>query len=125
MDVLADLRALHLALGARVLVTQLADELRLVVPRLHVRLGQHAARGIAGDLTADFDAAALDERAALAGLAEAEAFEVVEEERRDSAEHDHPQVHAPHGRVQRVEPSEQRHVARRRGERERPQQVDY
>ena len=54
---------------------QLADELGLVVPALHVALGEHAAARVAGQLAADLDAPVLHERARLAFLAEAEAFE--------------------------------------------------
>src|SRR5881628_1631821 len=54
---------------------QLADQLGLVIPALHVALGEHPAAGVARQLAADLDAAALHERAGLALLAEAEPFE--------------------------------------------------
>ena len=73
MDVLGDLGPLHLSLAET--APQLADQLRLVVPALHVALGQHAAAGVARQVAADLDAAPLHERAGLALLAEAEALE--------------------------------------------------
>src|SRR5438093_10287796 len=73
VDVLRDLGALHLAVSET--SAQLPDELGLVVPALHVALGEHAAAGVARKIAADLDAAPLHERAGLAFFAEAEALE--------------------------------------------------
>src|SRR5207245_4772693 len=73
VDILSDLGALHLPVAET--AAQLADQLRLVVPALHVALGEHPAAGVARQLAADLDAAALHERAGLALLAEAEQLE--------------------------------------------------
>src|SRR5690606_19373436 len=77
VHVLRDLRAFHLPRAQP--PTQLAHELGLVVPALHVALREHAPAGVAGQLPADLDAPVLHERAALALLAEAEAFERCEQ----------------------------------------------
>src|SRR5207302_1574904 len=73
VDVLRDLRVLHLARPET--AAKLSHELRLMVPALHVALGEHAAARVARQHAADLDTASLDERAALAFLAEAEAFQ--------------------------------------------------
>src|SRR5262245_9488206 len=73
VDVLGDLGALHLPVTET--TAQLADQLGLVVPALHVALGEHPAAGVARQLAADLDAAAMHERAGLTLLAEAEPFE--------------------------------------------------
>src|SRR5690606_12667373 len=65
--------ALHLPVTQP--AAQLAHQFGLVIPALHVALGEHAAAGIARQLAADFDAPALDERPAFTFLAEAEAFQ--------------------------------------------------
>src|SRR5438093_5530676 len=73
VDVLRDLGALHLAVSET--APQLADELGLVIPALHVALGEHTAARVARKIAADLDAASLHERSGLALFAEAEALE--------------------------------------------------
>src|SRR5215469_7773970 len=73
VDVLSNLSALNLAPSKA--TAQLPDELRLVVPALHVALGEHAAARVARKIAADLDPPALHERTGLALLAEAEALE--------------------------------------------------
>src|SRR5712691_2053614 len=73
VDVLRYLRARHLT--APEAAPQLTDELRLMVPALHVALREHAAARVAWQLPADLDAAVLDERAAPTLGAETETFQ--------------------------------------------------
>src|SRR5262249_62270948 len=54
---------------------ELAHQLHLVVPALHVALGEHAAAGVTRQRAAELDAPVLHERARLAFAAEAEALQ--------------------------------------------------
>ena len=73
MNVLRDFGALDLTLPES--AAQLANELGLMVPALHITLREHPAAGIAGQLAANLNPALLHKRATFALLAETETLQ--------------------------------------------------